>query len=313
MVNLLIHVLTNLSMSISLSSVRSIAFVMSPRLGDSLLAMIIVHNLQANGYAVTVFSQHLYALRHWFPQNTIQPYPSADSAQETLKPFDLLLHTYPPDVLFQADQWHPRVVVLDRDPLYRRLMNMVDLQMAVCTELFGLSRVVKNNGLTPPAEYHKQQRTQRIILHPTAHAEARCWLPQRFIALARQLEQQGYTPVFVVSGAEVTQVSWITENGLNLIVPASLDELARLLYESGWFIGNDSGIGHLASNIGVPTVSVMMRRKMMLRWRPSWAPGEALLPWAPLIVRSWKERYWKYFISVNSVLRAFKRLQTRCE
>ena len=102
------------------------------------------------------------------------------------------------------------------------------------------------------------------------------------------------------------------EQGFTVTAQPSLDALAQLIYESGWFIGNDSGIGHLASNLGIPTVSLIHRRKTMLRWRPDWAPGEALLPWMPLLLHALKERGWKYFISVNQVLKAFERLKASC-
>jgi heptosyltransferase III len=297
--------------TISLTTTRTIGFVMSPQLGDSLIAMIIVHNLQLQGYEVTVFSNHLYALRRWFPGKNILPYPDATSVQRVLKPFDLLLHTYPRDVLGQADRWHPHVVVLDKDPLYRRLINMVDLQVVVCQELFGFTQVVRSNGLIAPPEYQQGRYKQRVVIHPTSNDHMRCWLPKRFIAVAGRLKKLGYTPVFVVAPAEIPKVGWITQHNFVLYTSESLDELAGFLYESGEFIGNDSGVGHLASNVGLPTVSLMQRRKVKLRWSPNWALGEALLPGVPLILKSWKECYWKYFISVNKVLNAFARVQAK--
>ena len=298
-------------MKINLSSVKNIAFVMSPRLGDSLLAMVVVHNLQRNNYAVTVFSNHLYALRQWFPADTIKPYPDEASAKEVLKPFDLLLHSYPHDVLFQANQWHPFVVAFDNYPLYHRCESMLDLQIAVCKEMLNLSDVVRSNGLAAPPGLQFRNNHKRVVIHPTAHMKVRYWLPNRFIQLANQLKTQAYNPVFVVAPPEQKDVPWIKENNLTEMVPANLDELARWIYESGWFIGNDSGVGHLASNLGVPTLTLMQRRKLKIRWRPSWAPGIALLPAIPLLLKNWKERYWKYFISVSRVMKSFKQLTQR--
>jgi len=295
-------------MKIPLNTNDKIAFVMSPRLGDSLLAMIIVHNLQRNGYDVTVFSNSLCALSQWFPEHRILPYPDKNTHREVFDSFDLLLHTYPPDILFAADRWHPRVIVLDEDPLYRRCISMVDLQVAVCDEMLRLSDIVKTNGLYAPIDLTPRRNNKRIIIHPTAFLKTKYWLPKRFVALAKELQQKGFEPIFVASAAEQAEIPWIAENNLNLRITTSLDNLARLLFEAGWFIGNDSGVGHLASNLGIPTVSLMQRRKGMIRWRPNWAPGKALLPWAPLIVRAWKERFWKYFISVSAVIKALEEL-----
>ncbi|HVV67580.1 MAG TPA: glycosyltransferase family 9 protein [Gammaproteobacteria bacterium] len=296
-------------MTLSLASVKSIAFVMSPRLGDALLAMIIVNNLQLNGYKVTIFSNYLTGLQRWFPGMQIKPYPDESQCQAVLQPFDLLLHSYPRDVLYQANSWHPRVVILDHFPLYRRQISMVEIQVAVCKELLKLPLVVRENGLNAPPGLQFRKNSQRIIIHPTASEFAKYWLLERFCTMARRLQAEGYDPEFVVAPSEKPQVSMLENQGFLVTAQPSLDTLAQYIYESAWFIGNDSGIGHLASNLGIPTVSLMQRRKIMQRWRPDWAPGEAVLPWMPLLLRPLKERAWKYFISVNQVLRAFRRLK----
>lgn len=298
--------------SISLNQINTIGFVMSPRLGDSLLAMIIVNNLQRNGYRVTVFSDYLYALQRWFPGTSIKPYPTdLNSAKQELQVFDLLLHTYPTDVLYHAETWHQNLVILDNFPLYRRCISMVDLQVLVCQELLGLTQVVRANGLNSPPELKFQNNPLRVVIHPTASQPIRCWLPKRFAALADQLKFENYEPVFVVAPHEKKQILELVEDKYMVYDNFSLDHLAEYLYESGWFIGSDSGIGHLASNLGIPTVSLMQRRKVMLRWRPDWAPGETVLCQFPLILRIWKEKYWKYLISTQKVLKAFKRLTHR--
>ena len=65
---------------------------------------------------------------------------------------------------------------------------------------------------------------------------------------------------------------WRDLAALDIAAPhfANLHELACCVYESGWFIGNDSGIGHLASNLGIPSLSLFRRRRVAERWRPAW-------------------------------------------
>lgn len=298
-------------MGIPLSQVKNIAFVMPPRLGDSLLAMVVVHNLRRNNYAVTVFSDHLYALRAWFPADSIKPYPDETTAKAILKLFDLLLHSYSHDVLFQANQWHPFVMACDHPSLYQRCNSMLDLQIAICQEILNLSDVVRSNGLAAPHGLLFRNNHKQVIIHPTAQTKVRRWTPSRFVQLAHQLTAQHYNPVFVVAPTEQKEVPWIKENNLTERVPANLDQLARWIYESGWFIGNSSGVGHLASNLGIPTLTLMPRRKLKTRWQPSWAPGIALVPAIPLLLKYGKERYWKYFISVSRVMKSFKQLTQR--
>ncbi len=72
-------------------------------------------------------------------------------------------------------------------------------------------------------------------------------------------------------------------------------------------IGSDSGVGHLASACGVPTVTICERMRNMRRWKPAWAEAVVAQPvWLPL--RSLRRRYWKEATTVNRVLRAFHQL-----
>ena len=98
---------------------------MSPRLGDALLSMIVVNNLQCQGFSVTVYSNYLTYLRDWFPDFSLEPYPADAAARVVLSQYDVLLHTYRHDIVGHADQWHPNVVVFNDDPLLKRPVSMV--------------------------------------------------------------------------------------------------------------------------------------------------------------------------------------------
>ncbi|WP_429485147.1 glycosyltransferase family 9 protein [Paraburkholderia youngii] len=79
--------------------------------------------------------------------------------------------------------------------------------------------------------------------------------------------------------------------------------------EAGWFIGNDSGLGHLASAIGVPTLSLFMRSGLARTWRPGWSPGAIVLPLNVVPTGRLRERCWKRLMSVRRVLRGFETLR----
>ena len=91
----------------------------------------------------------------------------------------------------------------------------------------------------------------------------------------------------------------------------SLDFLARYVYESGYLIGNDSGLGHLASALGIPTLIFCRRKTWANMWAPSFHRGVVVTPssWIPNI-RGFRlrDRHWKKFISVRMARRAFERL-----
>jgi hypothetical protein len=289
---------------------QKIAFVMSPRLGDALISMVTVHNLQRNHFQVTVWSDHLYDLRAWFPGVEIQRRPQAEQTHAIFSAFDVVLHAFFVDVIGNMQNWHPGVFILEYSTYNWLNINMIDIQVQFCQYLLGLQNVVRENGMRAPAALQYRQSLQRIIIHPTSSSATKNWLSQRFVALAQRLKQQQWQPELVVSNAERPAWLWVETQNLALPVFKNIDGVARYLYQSGWFIGNDSGLGHLASALGIPTLTLCMRPKVAKKWRPGWAVGLVLLPPKWLITRPLKEKFWKYFITVKQVLKNFVRLQT---
>jgi ADP-heptose:LPS heptosyltransferase len=92
-----------------------------------------------------------------------------------------------------------------------------------------------------------------------------------------------------------------------------LVEVAAWIAESGFFIGNDSGLGHLASALGVPTPSLFMRRGLALTWRPNWGRGAIVLPHNLFVGGALKERFWKQALRASRVMHSFERLKVELE
>ncbi len=86
---------------------------------------------------------------------------------------------------------------------------------------------------TPPT-----RRGRRVVLHPGAARPVREWPRERFDELARRLAADGWD--------------------VDLVEPAGQDLAGLLgrLDRADRFIGNDSGPGHLAALLGVPTFTV---------------------------------------------------------
>jgi heptosyltransferase-3 len=293
----------------SLQPSDKIAFVMSPRLGDSLLAMVMVNNLVSHGFTVTVFGSYLVALRDWFPWADIRDLPSLAESKQIFSGYDVLLHAYRNDVIAHAESWHSRVVVLDEFASYRQRIAMPDIQVSVCEKQFNLSApLTRGNGLVVPAGLEFRKYPQRVAIHPTSSELGKNWLPKRFVRLAQLLQKQGFQCAFVVSQKEQTGWAWVRQFDIDLLTFTSLSDLTAWLYESGWFIGNDSGIGHLASNVGIATVTLAMRPSIAKRWCPSWAPAKVVLPSRWLFTKFLKDKFWKYSVSVKRVLRTFSQL-----
>ncbi len=99
------------------------------------------------------------------------------------------------------------------------------------------------------------KRTQRtILLHSGASTPLRVWPLDRYLNLVRRLRHLNH-PVQVV--CDPNQRDWWRSQGEDQVaVPQSVAELVRLLEQSGLFIGNDSGPGHVAAIQGVPTFTL---------------------------------------------------------
>jgi heptosyltransferase-2 len=96
---------------------------------------------------------------------------------------------------------------------------------------------------------HEKGRT--IIIHTGAGQPVRVWPLERYRSLARRLREQNHT-VRVVCNPE--QRDWWLQAGEKEISnPRTITDLLDLMSGAGVFIGNDSGPGHLAAFLGIPT------------------------------------------------------------
>jgi ADP-heptose:LPS heptosyltransferase len=173
------------------------------------------------------------------------------------------------------------------------------------TEQFNFTSFVLNNGMTPPKNIIPRKFKKRVIMHVSASFPLKEYLPKRFIKVAKKLIKKGFDCCFIVAPFEYEQWKWVLSCGIRLPKFASLDEMAQFIYESEYFIGNDSGIGHLASNLGLPTLSLFQRRKLCCKWRPIWSLNISIVPPPILLFAHYKEKYWRYLIPWQQVYYQF--------
>ena len=109
-----------------------------------------------------------------------------------------------------------------------------------------------------------------IVIHPGAGKKEKCWPVQGFVELADRLARAGKTVRFLLGETELEK--WRAESieAISKIAqvrqPTSYIELLYEIALASTFIGNDSGPGHLAAIIGVPTISLFGSDPT--RWRP---------------------------------------------
>jgi ADP-heptose:LPS heptosyltransferase len=110
-----------------------------------------------------------------------------------------------------------------------------------------------------------EERSKTIVLHPGSGSKKKVWPLQQFIDLVRYLQRYSDSRILIVlgpaEGAEVHKAfegrEWYWGTTAPILVKGlSLLGLASVIYGCRLFIGNDSGITHMAAALGLPTVAL---------------------------------------------------------
>lgn len=307
-----------------------VAVIPSIGIGDGLIMMVASHRLLCQNYVVTTFSTPLIELQDWFTYHSFSDRPPLDKLEETLATFDLIVVQHDNSSFCQQilslrtegklkalsvfypsydPSRHQPLTPLDR--IFHEDYPMVDNTARAISSILGLNHISKNNGLVAPSHLIHRRYKHRVLIHPTSKDSHRNWPADKFLKIAKSLQQEGFAPVFVLSPKEQLEWEPLLSDAFPSPLFSSLSELAHYAFESGYLIGNDSGIGHLCSNLQIPTLVLSNRKHYMDLWRPGWYRGDIITP--PSWIPNWKgsrlrERHWKHFISPKAVLQKFNQL-----
>lgn len=295
-------------------------------LGDGLISFILSSNLVREGCRVVSYHPFLKGLQEWFPSFEIKKFPEIDHLSEELGQFDRFY------IFFEKSPWMSQIIhyCQTHHPEKTTIINpiatpktnypywenaqfngtqpFVDNLEKFCREILKHTHPTKENGIIPPAKYLKGKYPKRVVLHPTSSRPGKNWPQEKFLALAEKLRQKGYEPYFILTKEE--RKEWQVGTP---ICPefTGISEMAGFVYESGFMIGNDSGIGHLASCLGLPTLTICRSKMSSAFWRPAWSKGIVLCPpsWIPNIKGlRWRDKHWKQWIGLSKVTKAFEAL-----
>lgn len=111
-----------------------------------------------------------------------------------------------------------------------------------------------------------------IVLHPGASSEARRWPIPKWIALAKELRDAGHRVVFTGRSSEFRRCRIIARNaGLPidsvLAGHTTLDELTALVAGARAVVCGDTGMAHVATAVGTPSV-VLFGPVSPTQWGP---------------------------------------------
>jgi ADP-heptose:LPS heptosyltransferase len=271
---------------------EQIAIVCSPGVGDALILHIAAYHLRKAGVDVSLSTPHFFG--RWQPDYPLADLASCDAIflQHDNRPETQKIYTLGKPVYTFYGSHVPdkhRPLQAGFDYVCDRNKTMVDNIVASLQALFSIA-ATKDNGLKPlPGLIHRRYK-KRVAIHTTSGDPARNWPLPKFLQVADWLASEGYELAILPSFP-------------------SLEDLLSFIYESGYFLGNDSGPGHIASCLKIPHLVIGRTEGHMRFWRPGWAPGEVITP--PAWLPNWKglrlrETHWKSFINPKRVIKTFK-------
>jgi predicted lipopolysaccharide heptosyltransferase III len=118
--------------------------------------------------------------------------------------------------------------------------------------------------------------TPFAVIHPAAAFATKQWATEKFARVANALAGEGLGVVAITSPDETQIVEELKRNSSAQVMSLSdlsLPEITALLARARLFVGNDSGIAHIAAAVESPAV-VIFGSSNVAHWRP-WARAAA--------------------------------------
>jgi len=117
---------------------------------------------------------------------------------------------------------------------------------------------------------HDVDEEPLALIHPAAALETKRWPAENFARIIEDISTRGMRPVVIVSANERQVLQSLRTHTPAPVVAfdnLSLPEVTALAARSRLFIGNDSGIAHIAAAADIPCV-VIFGSSNVAHWRP---------------------------------------------
>jgi heptosyltransferase-3 len=165
--------------------------------------------------------------------------------------------------------------------------HAVEQHFAVAQRLLPAPRAIPDTCIWTTAEDDARAAAlldtvpgpRRLVLAPGANWPGKRWPVEHYVALAQALREEFDSLVLLGSAADVVdaggRLDGLALPTLDLMGRTSLIEATAVMRQATLFVGNDSGLGHLASAAGIPSVTVFGPGRPE-RYRP-WGSRASLL------------------------------------
>ena len=307
---------------------KTSAVVPAEGIGDALLMLIASYNLEQAGYQVITYQPLLTSLSPWLKTKQFKALPNTYELEAFLKSADLILLQNDNSakakhlISLRKEKRLPQLAVFyptykeskhgqlaPQDYVFNSELSMAENIAKGISKLLNLAGVSKNNGMSPLQHLTHRKYKNRVVIHPSSSSQEKNWPASKFSRLKEKLIKKGFDVVIAVSPSE--RQRWQELFATDIPFLSTLSDLAELIYESGYVIGNDSLACHLASNLQVPSLIVADDEKRMKLWRPGWLKAEVITPssfWLRLFWFKRGPKHWTHLISVTEVFGRFKKL-----
>lgn len=151
--------------------------------------------------------------------------------------------------------------------------------------------------LSPPVREHGRQALQQsnwtdkqrlVVIHPGSGSPSKCIEASRLARVIEWLHGEGMTPVLLEGPSDRETVAHVLA-AVTVFVPVihglDLSTAAAVLSHADLYLGNDSGMTHLAAALSIPTIACFGPTDPR-RWAP---PGQtvSVLTGAPCVCPTW--------------------------
>ena len=120
------------------------------------------------------------------------------------------------------------------------------------------------------------EQSPLALIHPAAAFATKQWAPQNFARVIDHLAECGFTTIAITTPGEAEVAAELQNNSVAQLITftdLSLPEVTALASRVGLFVGNDSGIAHIAAAVGAPSV-VIFGSSNTAHWSP-WTTAAA--------------------------------------
>ena len=123
------------------------------------------------------------------------------------------------------------------------------------------------------------EATPFALIHPAAAFDTKQWAADKFARVTEDLAARGLLSVAITTPAEAQIAADLVKNSsarINALTDLTLPEVTVLAARARLFVGNDSGIAHIAAAVRTPSV-VIFGSSNVSHWRPwATAPSEVV-------------------------------------